>query len=246
LATSCNAGRPWWRKRGLGTDLVYLVVFPGIAAYAKILMWVLGVVLIYRMTGDEGADAFTKGLPGPLSHAPFAVQVVLYLLINDLLSYGTHRLFHSRQLWPFHATHHSSEELEWISANRFHPVDITFHSVLSDVVPLLLGIAPDVLLWLVPFSIGTSALVHANLNWTFGPFRYVLASPVFHRWHHTGVDQGGERNFASTFPFIDLLFGTFYMPPGELPQNYGTTGVPSDFVGQLAYPFKRRSADLAG
>jgi sterol desaturase/sphingolipid hydroxylase (fatty acid hydroxylase superfamily) len=103
-----------------------------------------------------------------------------------------------------------------------------------------LGISPSVLIWLVPFTVGSSALVHANLNWTFGPFRYLLASPVFHRWHHTGVDQGGERNFAGTFPFIDLLFGTFYMPSGELPANYGTQGVPSDFVGQLLHPFRRR------
>ena len=38
-----------------------------------------------------------------------------------------------------------------------------------------------------------SAFVHANLNWTLGPFRYVLASPVFHRWHHTALERGGAE-----------------------------------------------------
>jgi len=53
-----------------------------------------------------------------------------------------------------------------------------------DVVALLCGVSPDIFLVVGPFDIITSCLVHANLNWTFGPLRYVVASPVFHRWHH--------------------------------------------------------------
>jgi sterol desaturase/sphingolipid hydroxylase (fatty acid hydroxylase superfamily) len=49
---------------------------------------------------------------------------------------------------------------------------------------LLCGISPDIFVVVGPFNIITSCLVHANLNWTFGPLRYVLVSPVFHRWHH--------------------------------------------------------------
>ena len=46
--------------------------------------------------------------------------------------------------------------------------------------PLLVG----------PFNIFHSAFVHANLNWTFGPLRYVISSPVFHRWHHSRERDG--------------------------------------------------------
>jgi hypothetical protein len=56
-----------------------------------------------------------------------------------------------------------------------------------------------------------AAFAHANLNWTLGPFRYVLAGPIFHRWHHTAADRGGDKNFAATFPILDVLFGTFYL-----------------------------------
>jgi sterol desaturase/sphingolipid hydroxylase (fatty acid hydroxylase superfamily) len=28
----------------------------------------------------------------------------------------------------------------------------------------------------------------------------VIATPVFHRWHHTTAERGGEKNFAATFP----------------------------------------------
>ena len=77
------------------------------------------------------------------------------------------------------------------------------------------------MLWVGPFNMFHSAFVHANLSWTLGPFKYVLATPVFHRWHHTALEQGGNTNFAGTFPLWDILFGTFRMPEGKLPDNYG-------------------------
>jgi len=47
-----------------------------------------------------------------------------------------------------------------------------------------------------------------------------------------------NRNFAPTFPIFDLMFGTFYMPKGVLPADYGVDGVPGHFIGQLIYPFR--------
>ena len=51
----------------------------------------------------------------------------------------------------------------------------------------------------------------------------------------------GDTNFAGTFPIWDLLFGTFRMPEGRLPEIYGKDeqAMPSEIVGQLAYPFRR-------
>jgi sterol desaturase/sphingolipid hydroxylase (fatty acid hydroxylase superfamily) len=110
-----------------------------------------------------------------------------------------------------------------------------------DVVLLLAGILPNVMLWVGPFTTASSAFVHANLNWTLGPFKYVLAGPVFHRWHHTAADRGGSSNFAGTFPIWDLLFGTFYMPENELPDAYGIAdqSFPESFGAQMLYPFQR-------
>jgi sterol desaturase/sphingolipid hydroxylase (fatty acid hydroxylase superfamily) len=110
---------------------------------------------------------------------------------------------------------------------------------MADVVMLLLGISPNIFVVLGPITIAHSAFVHANLNWTFGPFKYVIATPVFHRWHHTAPDRGGEKNFAGTFPILDVLFGTFYMPAGELPDHYGIAerDYPASFPAQLVHPF---------
>ena len=88
-----------------------------------------------------------------------------------------------------------------------------------------------------------SAMVHANLNWTFGPFKYIFASPVFHRWHHTSLAEGRDKNFAPTFPLLDIVFGTFYMPENRLPEQYGVSGskIPDGFISQMIWPFKNKA-----
>jgi sterol desaturase/sphingolipid hydroxylase (fatty acid hydroxylase superfamily) len=99
------------------------------------------------------------------------------------------------------------------------------------------GFSELTLLLAAPIFFLSGALVHANLNWTFGPLRYVLASPVFHRWHHSADAAGQATNFAPLFPVWDLMFGTFNMPIGQRPQVFGADGVPEGMVGQLAHPF---------
>jgi sterol desaturase/sphingolipid hydroxylase (fatty acid hydroxylase superfamily) len=175
------------------------------------------------------------------SSLPIAVQAPLILLIADLLAYATHRVFHGRFLWRFHAIHHSSTALDWLSSVRLHPVNDAVARVVQ-VLPLYwLGFSGGALAAFVPLLTFYALLLHANVNWTYGPFRYVVASPVFHRWHHTSDREGLDKNFAGLFPFIDVAFGTFYMPPGRVPERFGAPGdpVPDGLLGQLVYPFRR-------
>jgi sterol desaturase/sphingolipid hydroxylase (fatty acid hydroxylase superfamily) len=166
------------------------------------------------------------------------------LAIQDVLLYWIHRGFHTRLAWRFHAVHHSSTVVDWISAARFHLVNYLLSFVVADVVVLLMGFSPEALLFLTPFNLIYSSMVHANLNWTFGPLRYAFASPVFHRWHHAADGEGASANFAPTFPILDLVFGTFYMPVGQVPEHFGNgeAEYPEDFWGQLLEPFARRDA----
>ena len=238
---SCNPGRPWWRKRELLTDLCYWFFIPLFARYLRIGLLVLGAALLFRITSAEGLVEFYDDGHGPLAQAPLWLQAAIFLIGSDLMMYWAHRAFHRPPLWKYHAVHHSSEDLDWISAARFHPVNIFLGSVATDVALLLAGISPNVLVFLGPFTIAHSAFVHANLNWTLGPFKCLIAGPIFHRWHHTAAERGGEKNFASTFPFIDLAFGTYYMPSHELPSHYGIAdrSFPSNFGAQILYPFKQ-------
>lgn len=172
---------------------------------------------------------------------PKLLQILELLIVADFLGYFSHRLFHGRGLWRFHAIHHSAEDLDWLAATRVHPINEVGNRVLQ-VVPLyLLGFRGEALAALVPILTFWALLVHANLRWDFGPLRYIIASPTFHRWHHTSQEEGLDRNFAGLFPWIDALFGTLYMPRDRQPERFGITGeqVPSGLLGQLAYPFKR-------
>ena len=105
---------------------------------------------------------------------------------------------------------------------------------------VLLGFDTTVLVAYVPVLAFYSIFVHANVPWTFGPFRYLLASPVFHRWHHAVEVEGASRNLAGMFPAIDLVFGTFHMPAGRSPERFGVVDddVPAGLLAQLWYPVR--------
>ena len=72
-----------------------------------------------------------------------------------------------------------------------------------------LGFRADVLQGVIPFFSLYAILLHANVSWSFGPLRYVLASPRFHRWHHTIEAEARDKNFAGIFAFIDLAVEAF-------------------------------------
>ena len=164
----CNAGRPWWHKRGLVTDLAYWVFIPVLARYARIGFTVLFTMALLGITGADAIANFYAHGHGPLAALPLWLQIAVYLLVSDVLLYWIHRAFHGARLWRFHAVHHSSQDLEWISAARFHPINIIFGTTLVDVLMLVVGIKPDVFFFLIPFTTLSSVFVHANLDWTLG------------------------------------------------------------------------------
>ncbi|MBM3565171.1 MAG: sterol desaturase family protein [Alphaproteobacteria bacterium] len=238
---ACNPAEPWWRKRDLMTDAVYWFVVPLISRYLRIgLLVAVGFLLLGANTPDDIVGLYVNG-HGPLSRLPLWIQTVIFVLASEVILYWMHRLFHRLPLWRFHAVHHMPEELEWTSAARFHPVNIMLGTVMADVILLGAGISTEVMIYLGPFNIIYSAFVHANLNWTLGPLKYVLAGPVFHRWHHTLPHEGGDKNFAPTLAFLDVLFGTFHMPKGKLPAVYGIEDktFPKGFGAQFLYPLRR-------
>lgn len=244
---TCNPGPPWWQKRELVTDILYWFLIPTFARVVRIGSLVIGAALIFNVHGETELLAFYDNGHGPLAQLPLWFQAILFLVLSDIAMYWLHRLFHDTTLWRYHAIHHSSEDLDWISAARFHPVNIVLGTVAIDVVLLLAGISPKIMIWIGPFKVFHSAFVHANLNWTLGPFQYVVASPVFHRWHHTSLAEGGNTNFASTFPIWDIMFGTFYMPKDKTPLNYGADDptMPRSFGAQLAHPLRQKTLEPA-
>lgn len=229
-------GRPWLR-RGAASDAVWYVAQSFVAR--NVAPWAVFAALVPLMLVLEmEAPAFFQGY-GPASRIPFWWQVPIVLVLADFLAYWQHRLFHTRALWPIHAVHHSSKELDWLSAGRFHPLN-EIGAQLVNVAPVLaLGFHAGTFLVLAPFTAWYAVFLHANLGWCFGPLRFVIASPAFHRWHHTSEAEGLDKNFGGIVALWDVLFGTYYLPAGRVATVFGTDDpVPDGFLGQLAYPLR--------
>lgn len=239
-ALASSPGKYWWRNPGLATDAIYFLLHTFLAGYFRIPIMILVVFVLSRtMTTAEINDYFTNGR-GPLSTLPLWVQGAFYLLVSDLLLYWIHRIFHrSSFMWPFHAIHHSAKEVDWTTAVRFHPVNVMLQQSAVMGLMISLGVRPEVIAVVAPFDACIAVWQHSNMKWDLGPLKYIIATPVFHRWHHTMPDEGGDMNFAPTFAFWDYMFGTFYMPDGKLPEHFGTDDpeLSEGYLHQLAYPF---------
>jgi sterol desaturase/sphingolipid hydroxylase (fatty acid hydroxylase superfamily) len=230
-------------RKDAWVDAVYWIGAPLAYGGVSLGMMAGGLAVIFQGDAQAIRAHMTNGADWA-DGQPLWLLALGVLIVTDFSMYWTHRLFHAGRLWRYHAIHHAPEHLDFLHAARFHPVNFIAHGVFANALALWIGFPPAAIAALAPFNILYSAMVHANLNWTFGPLRYVFASPVFHRWHHTGPDEGGSSNFAATFSCLDLLFGTWHMPEGVKP---GATGIvdrdmPEGLVGQLLYPFKPAAA----
>jgi sterol desaturase/sphingolipid hydroxylase (fatty acid hydroxylase superfamily) len=234
------------RRAGFWTDLAYWFTTPLLTRSVTRVGLVLILVLVYRESPADIRALLLDRSTG-LARQPLWLQAIEMLVVGDLVAYWMHRWFHARRLWPFHAVHHSSTELDWLSSVRVHPVNEWLTRWVQVSVLVVLGFNPLAIALYVPFLTFFGIFIHANVPWGFGWLGYVIASPRFHRWHHTSQAEGRDRNFAGVFPVFDVIFGTYYMPRDRLPEKFGVEGdpVPEGFLGQLAYPF-RRGKDATG
>ena len=127
---------------------------------------------------------------------------------------------------------------------RAHPIDMVFTRFCGYVLIFLLGLAQpagqagDLLpIAIAIFGAFWGFFIHANVRWRFGPLEWLIATPAFHHWHHTRSGMI-DRNYAATLPWLDQLFGTYYMPKKQWPERYGTdTPVSPNLSAQLLDPF---------
>ena len=129
-----------WKERSVRTDLVFWFFTPLVTKTFA------GVALVAALIGTASALGFHVHLAqlqnllvarGPIAHQPRWLQGIEVLFLSDGIGYWMHRLFHRGRLWPFHAVHHGSEHLDWLSSVRVHPVSPSCHSsVLASNAPL--------------------------------------------------------------------------------------------------------------
>jgi sterol desaturase/sphingolipid hydroxylase (fatty acid hydroxylase superfamily) len=222
-------------RPGYLTDILYFLFLVPFARLIGTIATIIAFVIAGKILPQQ------HGLLNISSQAPW-LQAIEILLLGDIVQYWGHRAFHKiPALWPYHAVHHSSENLDWLAAARVHPIDSFVMKVLVTVPFYFVGFSPNVLVPYVLFLSIYPIYLHANLSWGYGPLGWLIASPTFHRWHHTAEKEGIDKNLAGLFPFVDILFGTYYMP-GHASKKYGLAGehLSNNLFVQLWYPFRRK------
>jgi sterol desaturase/sphingolipid hydroxylase (fatty acid hydroxylase superfamily) len=179
-----------------------------------------------------------------IADLPLWARVAAAPVVGETGFYWGHRLSHAIPvLWRFQAIHHGADHIDFLVNTRAHPVDIVFTRLCGFTLLYGLGLAspvgPDAgLIPLLVILIGTiwGFFIHANLRWRLGPLEQIIATPAFHHWHHARSDRS-DRNYSAMLPFLDRIFGTFYLPRGEWPEEYGLDKpLPPSFAGQLIRP----------
>jgi sterol desaturase/sphingolipid hydroxylase (fatty acid hydroxylase superfamily) len=173
---------------------------------------------------------------------PVVVQFLAVVVLSDLFQYWYHRAFHRVPfLWGFHAVHHSAPAMDWLAGARMHVVEVVLLRGVTSLPMFTLGFSPAVMQAYIGFVYVYSSLLHANLGGDFNRLGHWVATPRFHHWHHGLEQEAVDVNFSIHLPLLDKLFGTFHLPEGRWPKDYGVPDkVPSGYWAQMKYPFVRK------
>lgn len=220
------------------TDLVYFVISHLFIQFFGIITQKPAVVF-FGWIGLDKVHIWIQQLP-------FIVALIIAFFTTDFFQYWAHRIFHTHvYLWRFHSVHHSTQHMDWLAGSRTHFIDIFFTRAMTFIPLYVLGFAPAVFNTYIIFIAVHAVLIHANTRINFGFLKYIFATPQYHHWHHCEDPKYYGKNFATIFPFIDRLFGTYYLPGNTWPEGTGVheSQYPKGFIKQTIYPFTKSPFD---
>ena len=171
-------------------------------------------------------------------------QILIAIVVIDLAHWCIHRLLHRVPwLWSIHQVHHSvaDGEMDWIVAFRFSWLEVVIYKSLTYIPLMWFGFVEEAIFVHAVFGTLIGHLNHANINWDYGPLRYILNSPRMHLHHHALEGPRHGHNFGIIFSCWDWMFKTAYLPTYP-PSKIGFVGMeqmPKDFVGQLTWPLPK-------
>jgi len=170
---------------------------------------------------------------------PAAIMPIAGIVLFDMAIYWTHRWYHEVPfLWRFHAIHHSTERLDWISGFRNHPLDGTLIAP-AFIFLIAAGFTAEFTGVLAVIQIVIGIFLHANVRWRLRPLHKLIITPEFHHWHHANEPGAINSNYSVFLPAWDLVFGTYFMPADRRPQRYGVDEfIPDGMVPQLRHPLR--------
>lgn len=149
--------------------------------------------------------------------APYALAVVVSVVVLDLVIYLQHVLFHAVPgLWRLHRMHHADLEFDLTTGARFHPIEIVLSMLIKLTVIGALG-APAVAVLIFEVLLNATAMFnHSNVRLPAPVdrvLRWLVVTPDMHRVHHSIVVRETNSNFGFNLPWWDRLFGTYRAQP---------------------------------
>jgi sterol desaturase/sphingolipid hydroxylase (fatty acid hydroxylase superfamily) len=194
-------------------------------AFAVLFTWGAWGGFIAWLTSATGRPLLRLGPPeGPLGE--FA-RLLLAMFVFDFFSYWWHRLQHANPvLWVMHQFHHDERHMNASTSFRTQWINLPFNQIVIQV-PLVWLLGYEATSPAVFLALGLMvAFSHSNLRVDLGPLTRVVVGPAYHRIHHDRERRLCDSNYASIFPFWDLLFGTARLPAkGEPLRTLGVEGV---------------------
>lgn len=177
---------------------------------------------------------------------PGWMQLLLMFVIADFIQWNIHRLLHHVDwMWEFHKVHHSVEQMGFAAHMRYHFMENIIYKTLQYIPLAMIGFGLQDFFIIHIIAVAIGHLNHANLNLTYGPFRYILNNPIMHLWHHAKYLPEGSKgvNYGLSLSLWDYLFGTAYIPNENANTPLGFEDVehyPTSFWSQLKAPFLRK------
>lgn len=224
-------------RKQVWTDLGWYFINSLVPAF------IIGLPVAFLAGALGRGDPF--GLHAAVAALPFWPKLFAALFVNDLGCYWGHRAAHAIPfLWRFHEVHHSAEHLDWLTGTRGHPFDMVFIRLCGLAPVCLLGFAqPDgrssgnLVPLITLIGMAWSFFIHSNVKVRLGPLEYLVASPIYHHWHHSRNEMR-DLNLAGLFPILDFIFGTAWFPR-HWPRSYGVSRkTPDHLAGQFIDPLK--------
>lgn len=221
---------PAERGQPLSAWLFNLAYTPCVLVFIFLLNVVFGPAYgrVSAYTGGGLLPGFAGEGSGAATHVLFAL---VYFIIWDFCQYALHRLQHTLPLlWETHKFHHSETALNSSTQAKVHALSYTLALVFHLPVIILFGPrTPHFVAAFLMFRLW-GFFNHMNVRVGLGPLTPLVSGPQWHRLHHSIREEHHDRNFATFFPFIDLLFGTYRRPAAD---EYPPTGLTSELPGGI-------------
>jgi sterol desaturase/sphingolipid hydroxylase (fatty acid hydroxylase superfamily) len=148
---------------------------------------------------------------------------VFFALTWDIWQYWVHRLQHTNNyLWATHKFHHSETALNTTTHARSHLLSHVLFMLMY--IPMLLFLGSLSAHWIATFIMFRlwGYINHANIRLNLGFLTPIISGPQWHRIHHSSQPEHQNKNFATFFPVLDIIFGTYYRPGRD---EYPETGL---------------------